>query len=78
MISSIGEGFFLISFQMSMVKIVDEELKMEVKEDMRAANITASIIPLRPEMVQKKWYKGHPSMTSHVAPGVYKGRPTTQ
>ena len=53
MISSIGEGFFLISFQMSMVKIVDEELKMEVKEDMRAANITASIIPLRPEMVQK-------------------------
>ena len=32
-----------------MVKMVDEELKMEVREDMRAANITASIIPRAPE-----------------------------
>ena len=30
---------------MSMVKMVDEELKMDVREDMRAANITANIIP---------------------------------
>ncbi len=29
-----------------MVKMVEEELKMEVREDIRAANITASIIPL--------------------------------
>jgi hypothetical protein len=29
-----------------MVKIVEEELKMDVREDIRAANITASIIPL--------------------------------
>ena len=46
--SSIGEGFVLISFQMSMVKIVDDELKMDVKEDIKAANITASIRPRRP------------------------------
>ena len=31
-----------------MVKIVEEELKIEVNEDMRAANMTASIIPLAP------------------------------
>ena len=31
-----------------MVKIVEEELKIEVREDMRAASITASIIPLAP------------------------------
>jgi hypothetical protein len=30
------------------VKIVEEELKIEVREDMRAANMTASIIPLAP------------------------------
>ena len=29
-----------------MVNIVEEELKMEVREDIRAANITANIIPL--------------------------------
>ena len=34
---------------MSIVKIVDEELKMEVREDIRAANITASIMPRAPE-----------------------------
>ena len=31
-----------------MVKIVEEELKMDVSEDMRAASMTASIIPLAP------------------------------
>ena len=34
--------------QMSIVKIVDAELKTDVKEDMRAAIITASIRPLNP------------------------------
>ena len=43
-----GDGFFRTSFQMSMVKMVEEELKMEVREDIRAANITANIIPLKP------------------------------
>ena len=33
---------------MSMVKMVEAELKTEVREDMRAAIITASIRPLRP------------------------------
>ena len=33
---------------MSMVKMVELELKMEVSEDMRAASITASIKPLAP------------------------------
>ena len=33
---------------MSMVKMVEEELKIDVKEDMRAAIMTASIIPLAP------------------------------
>ena len=28
-----------------MVKMVEEELKMDVREDIRAANITANIIP---------------------------------
>ena len=31
---------------MSMVKIVEAELKIEVKEDIRAASITANISPL--------------------------------
>lgn len=31
-----------------MVKMVEAELKMEVSEDMRAANITANIRPLMP------------------------------
>ena len=33
---------------MSMVKMVEEELKMEVREDMSAASITASIMPRAP------------------------------
>ena len=33
---------------MSMVKMVEEELKIEVKDDIRAASITANIIPLAP------------------------------
>jgi hypothetical protein len=33
---------------MSIVKMVELELKMEVSEDMSAAIITASIIPERP------------------------------
>lgn len=36
-------------FHMSMVKMVLELLKMEVKEDMRAAIITAIISPRSPE-----------------------------
>ena len=31
-----------------MVKMVDEELKTEVKEDIKAASITANIRPRRP------------------------------
>ena len=31
-----------------MVKMVEEELKMEVREDMRAASITASMSPRSP------------------------------
>ena len=34
--------------QISMVNMVDDELKMEVREDMRAAIITASIMPRAP------------------------------
>ena len=48
-ISSRSEAFFLMSFHMSMVKIVDAELKMEVREDMSAASMTASIKPRIPE-----------------------------
>ena len=46
--SSVSEGLFLTLVQMSMVKMVEEELKMEVREDMRAAIITASIRPRAP------------------------------
>ena len=46
--SSTSEGFFLILVQMSMVKMVEAELKTEVREDMRAAIITASISPRSP------------------------------
>ena len=48
MSSSVSEGFLLNLVQMSMVKIVEEELKMEVREDIRAAIITANIRPLAP------------------------------
>ncbi len=50
MTSSIGDGFFLMSFQMSMVKMVEDELKMEVREDIRAANMTDNIMPRKPEV----------------------------
>ena len=46
--SSRSDAFFLTSFQMSMVKMVEAELKMDVSEDMSAASITASIRPLMP------------------------------
>ena len=46
--SSVSEGLFLTLVQMSMVKIVEEELKIEVREDMSAAIITASIRPRAP------------------------------
>ena len=48
MSSSVSEGFLLNLVQMSMVKIVEEELKMEVREDISAAIITANIRPLAP------------------------------
>jgi len=44
-ISSISLAFFRILLQMSIVKIVELELKMDVKDDMRAEIITASIRP---------------------------------
>ena len=47
--SSLSEGRPLILVHMSMVKMVEEELKIEVREDISAAIITASIIPLAPE-----------------------------
>ena len=37
-----------------MVKIVDAELKIEVSEDIRAANMTAIIKPLMPKR-SKNW-----------------------
>ena len=40
--------------QMSIVKIVEAELKMEVRDDMRAAIITASISPRIPESDRQK------------------------
>lgn len=48
--NSTSVAFFLILVQMSIEKIVEEELKIEVREDMRAASITASISPERPEI----------------------------
>ena len=46
--SSLSVGFPLNLVQMSIVKIVDAELKTEVREDMRAAIITANIRPRAP------------------------------
>lgn len=46
--SSVSDGFFRNRAQMSMVKIVEEELKIEVNELMRAASITASNKPESP------------------------------
>ena len=48
MSSSVSEGFLLNLVQISMVKMVEEELKMEVREDISAAIITANIRPLAP------------------------------
>ena len=47
-ISSMSEAFLRIRLQISMVKIVEDELKMEVREDMRAAIMTASMTPRAP------------------------------
>lgn len=38
----------LMRVYMSMVKIVDDELKIEVRDDISAANMTANIRPRRP------------------------------
>ena len=46
--SSISEAPFRTRLQMSMVNTVELELKMEVREDMRADSITASMMPLAP------------------------------
>ena len=46
--SSVSEGLFLTRVQMSMVKMVEEELKMEVRDDIKAANITAIMAPRMP------------------------------
>ena len=46
--SSVSEGFLLNLVQTSMVKMVEEELKIDVRDDMRAAIITASMRPFRP------------------------------
>lgn len=47
-ISSHSDALALKLFHRSMVKMVLELLKMEVREDMRAAIITAIISPRRP------------------------------
>lgn len=46
--SSLSEACGRCFFQMSMVKMVELLLKMEVSEDIRAAIITAIISPLKP------------------------------
>ena len=46
--SSVSEGLALTLVQMSIVKMVEDELKIEVREDIRAAIITASIRPRAP------------------------------
>lgn len=51
--SSVSDGLLLIRVQMSIVKIVEDELNIEVKEDIRAAIITASISPRAPEYKQQ-------------------------
>ena len=47
-ICSVSEGFFLNLPHISMVKIVEEELKMDVSDDINAAIITANIMPDNP------------------------------
>ena len=51
--SSTSDAFFLMSFQMSIVKMVDAELKIDVREDISAASITASIRPRMPKNIHK-------------------------
>ena len=46
--NSVSEGLLLNLVQTSIVKMVEEELKIEVREDMRAAIITANIRPFKP------------------------------
>ena len=48
------EAFFLNTLQISRVKRVLLELNTEVSDDIRAANITASITPLSPGEDYKK------------------------
>ena len=48
--SSVSEGLALTLVQMSIVKMVEDELKIEVRDDIRAAIITASIRPRAPVM----------------------------
>ena len=52
--SSASEAFLLILLQMSMVKMVELLLKMEVREEMRADIITASIRPRRPSGISRR------------------------
>ena len=51
--SSTSDAFFLMSFQMSIVKMVDAELKIEVREDISAASITASMRPRMPINIRR-------------------------
>lgn len=48
MSSSMSVALLRNFFQISIVKMVEELLKMDVSEDMSAANITDSIIPRAP------------------------------
>lgn len=57
MSSSVSEGLALILVQMSMVKMVEDELKIEVREDIKAAIITASIRPRAPVIVMQMLVK---------------------
>lgn len=54
MTSSVSDGFFLRRVQISMVKMVELELKMEVRELIRAAIMTANIIPDKPKEVFRR------------------------
>ena len=47
--SSTSEACFLNRVQMSIVKIVEAELNTDVREDIKAAIITASIRPRSPD-----------------------------
>lgn len=42
---------------MSMVKMVDAELKMEVNDDINAANITANMRPRNPEVREENFLR---------------------